>query len=270
MSPDVASRAHLYLALGAATLVASALATSAASADEGETSNHDTMSGRHRLELAVGGGLSWISDRPDGIDVAVGGQLSARAMFDLVHVRAEAWMIVPDPSRPDLFQLRGDARLLFLTVHDFTLRRGDGGELLRLFAGVGGEIDLPDDVGHLMLNTGFAMIRSGGIDAMERPFDEAYGAYVGLTARLHFWEIRDELRVAVHGMMRPPTIGLDFSVGGLLAQLEGGVTASNRLYVQALREGVVSLGPELQAQFEVLPAGPVFLWTLGVSGTLGL
>lgn len=227
--------------------------------------------GRHRLELAVGGGLSWISDRPENVDVVFGGQLNARVMFDLVHVRADGWFLMPDPTRPDRFQLRADGRLLFVTVHDFTWRRSDtAGELLRLFAGLGGEIDLPEDVGHFMLNAGFAMIRSGGLEDVERPFDEAYGAYAGITLRLHFWELRDELRVAVHGMMRPPTIGLDFSVDRLFDGLEPGVTASNRLYLQALREGVVSLGPEVQAQVETLPAGVAFQWTLGVSGTLGL
>jgi hypothetical protein len=121
-----------------------------------------------------------------------------------------------------------------------------------------------------MLDVGFAMVRAGSFDNVDRPFDESYGGYVGLTARLHFWEIRDELRVAVHAMMRPPTIGPDFSVGGLFAQLQPGVTASNRLYVQALREGAVSVGPELSSQIEMLLAGPVFVGTLGLSGTIGL
>lgn len=48
-----------------------------------------------------------------------------------------------------------------------------------------------------------------------------------------------------------------------------GFTASNRLYVQALREGVVSLGPQLDVQVEYLPEGPVILATLSVAGTFG-
>ena len=232
----------------------------------------DDGHGRHRVELSVGGGLSWMSDAPEQLDLQVGGQLSARAMVDLIHVRGEAWATMPDPSRPDRFQLRADARLLFVTVHDFTWRRTDAGELFRLMGGLGGEIDLPDDYGHLMLNLGFAMTRLGSFEGVERPFSEAYGGYAGVTARLHFWEIRNELRVAVHGMMPPPELTLDlaFSPEQILAGLQFGVTASNRLYVQALREGVISLGPELVVQYEHLVEGPVFLATLGVSGTLGI
>jgi len=232
----------------------------------------DDGHGRHRIEVGVGGGMSWLSDAPEDLDLQVGGQLSARAMVDLIHVRGEAWAMIPDPSRPDLFQLRGDARLLFVTVHDFTWRRSDSGELFRLMAGLGGEIDLPEDVGHLMLNLGFAMTRLGSFDGVERPFSEAYGGYAGVTARLHFWEIRNELRVAVHGMMPPPELTLDlaFSPEQILAGLQFGVTASNRLYIQALREGVVSLGPELMIQYEHLVEGPAIVATLGLSGTLGI
>ncbi|MEZ4340107.1 MAG: hypothetical protein R3B82_26090 [Sandaracinaceae bacterium] len=227
--------------------------------------------GRHRLEVAVLGGMSWMSE-PERLDVELGGQIGARAMLDLIHVRAEAWAVMPDPTRPDLFQLRGDARLLFVTVHDFTWRRTEQGELLRLLAGLGGEIDLPDDVGHLMLDVGFAMTRLGAIDGEGRAFSEAYGAFAGVTARMHFWEIRNELRLAVHAMMHPPelVLSLDFDVGSLFQGLTPGVTASNRLYLQVLREDVISLGPQLDVQVDVLLEGTSVSWNLGIAGTLGL
>lgn len=248
------------------------LAPATARADDRDGSS-DSASGRHLVEVGVGGGMLWISDDPDGVDVQVAGQLSARVAIDLIHVRAEAWAVMPDPTRPDRFQLRADGRLLFVTVHDFTWRRTDAGETLRLLAGLGGEVDLPDDTGHLMLNLGFAMTRRAGVDGTAVPVSEGYGAYAGVTARLHLWEIRDELRVAVHAMTHPPTLEVSadgLNMDALLGGITVGATVSNRLYVQALREGVVSLGPELNAQLDLLLEGPAFQWTLGVAGTLGL
>jgi hypothetical protein len=189
-------------------------------------------------------------------------------MVDLTHVRADASFVLLDPTRPELFQLRGDARLLFVVVHDFTLRRTEAGELIRLLAGLGGEIDLPDDVGHLMLNLGFAMTRLGGFDAVARQSSETYGAYAGVTARVHFWEVRDELRIAVHAMTEPPELSLD--VGSIFDGFQAGFTASNRLYLQALREGVVSLGPQLDVQVETMARGLVVIASLSIAGTLGI
>ncbi|HJL18101.1 MAG TPA: hypothetical protein RMH99_20730 [Sandaracinaceae bacterium LLY-WYZ-13_1] len=255
-------------AIAVVVLVLSSLPSPAVAQDEGD----DGMASRHRFELGVSAGLSWISDAPDRFDLGLGGQLGARTMVDLIHVRGDASFLMPDPTRPDHMQLRADARLLFLVAHDFTWRRSDAGELIRLMAGLGGEIDLPADVGHLMMSVGFAMTRLGAIGGSDGQLQESYGAYAGLAARLHFWEIRDELRVAVHGMMPPPelALSLDFSVDSIFAELTAGVTASNRLYVQALREGPISLGPELLVQVEQLPSGFVVLSTLGVSGTLGI
>ncbi len=231
----------------------------------------DEAGARHRIELAVSGGVGWWSE-PEALDVALGGQIGARALVDLIHVRAEAWLSIPDPTRPDRLQVRADGRLLFVTVHDFTLPRTEQGEVLRLLAGLGGEIDLPDDTGHLMLNVGFAMTRLGGNGDGGRAFGEAYGGYAGVTLRLHFWEIRNELRLAVHAMMHPPELVLapDFDAGSLFEGLTPGVTASNRLYLQVLRDGVVSLGPQLDGQVEMLLEGVALSWTLGVAGTLGL
>ena len=66
------------------------------------------------------------------------------------------------------------------------------------------------------------------------------------------------------------SLDLAFSPEQILAGLQFGVTASNRLYIQALREGVVSLGPELMIQYEHLVEGPAIVATLGLSGTLGI
>ncbi len=227
---------------------------------------------RHLLEVAVGGGMSWQSADPTRMDVAPGGQLSARAMVDVTHARLDARYLMLDPSRPDWFDLRGDARLLFVTVHDVTWRRTADGELLRLFAGLGGEIDLPDDFGHLMLNVGFAMTRFGGYDGVERPLTEAYGAYAGVTGRIHFGPVRDELRIAVHGMTVPPELSLELALEPMQVfdDLVAGVTASNRLYVEVIAEDVITVGPELFVSIEQLVDGPVIQGTLGVSGTLGL
>lgn len=227
---------------------------------------------RHELELALGGGLSWQSADPSNLDFSPGGALTARAMVDLGHARFDARAMMLDPTRPELFEVRGDARVLFVTVHDLTWRRTASGELFRLFAGLGGEIDLPDDVAHLMLNLGFAMTRHGGFDQLERPLTEAYGAYAGVTLRAHFGEFRDELRVAGHAMMVPPELDLELALAPetIFDGLVGGATVSNRMYLQVIREGVISAGPELFLSFEQLVDGPVFQGTLGVSGTLGL
>lgn len=260
----------MRLLVAVVTCCASAvIAPAAARADEGD----DSQSGRHRLEVAVGGGLSWLSDAPEGIAVGLGGQASARAMLDLIHVRAEAQVVLPDLTRPDRFQLRGDARLLFLVVRDLLWRRSEAGELMRFMGGLGGEIDLPDDSGHLMLDLGVAMTRFGPLDEATRAATESYGGYAGVTLRLHLWEIRDELRVAVHAMSHPPSLTLDASgldMDQLLGGITAGATVTNRLYLQALREGPVSLGPELTTQVDVLLEGPVLLMTLGLAGTLGI
>ena len=237
-----------------------------ARADDEEAS--DGMAGRHRIELELAGGACWVSDDPDHLDVGIGGQLSARAMLDLTHVRADASFLLLDPTRPEFFQLRGDARLLFVVVHDFTWRRTEAGELIRLLGGLGGEIDLPDDVSHLMLDVGFAMARMGKFDEVACQSSESYDAYAGVTARVHFWEVRDELRIAVHGMTEPPELSLD--VGAMFDGFQAGFTASNRLYVQALREGVVSLGPQLDVEVETLRQGVVVVASLGIAGTLGI
>ena len=248
---------RLLLAFLAATLPASL-----ASADEG---------GRHLFELAVGGGMSWQSLEPTEVDVEVGGALQTRVMVDVVHARAEGRFLIVDPSRPELFDIRADARLLFVTVHDFTWRRTSQGELLRLFAGLGGDIDIGDHF-HLMLNLGFAMTRLGGFDGLERQLTETYGAYAGVVGRLHIGPVRDELRLAGHAMMQPPELSFELALAPetIFDELEGGLTASNRLYVEALREGVISIGPELFFSVEQLVGGPVFQGTLGVSGTLGI
>lgn len=226
----------------------------------------DDPARRHVLEVSAGGGLSWISTEPERVDLRVGGQLSARVALDLVHARADVRGVMPDPSVPDRFSLRADGRLLFLALHDLTWRRTEGAELLRIYGGLGGDIDLPDGVGHLMLGAGVAALRL----ARDHAFSEAYGAYAGATLRLRFWEIRDELRVAVHGVTAPPALGPGFGVDQVFAGLRAGVTVENRLYVQALREGVASLGPELIVSFEELLEGPVLVATLGLAGTLGL
>lgn len=246
--------------------LATALSAPRARADEGD----DSAAARHVLEVGVGGGLGMMSDSPSTLDVDYGGQMGARAALDLIHVRADATALIPDLSHPDQFQIRGDARLLFAVVHDFTWRRTGAGELLRLFAGVGGEVDLPDDFGHLMLDVGFAMHRLSPLDGNDRLIEESYGAYAGLTLRMHFWEIRDELRLAGHAMVDPRDLVLSLDVGSMFEQLRPGFTASNRLYLQALREGAFSVGPELVVSYEGLLAGPVVYATLGLAGTLGL
>ena len=227
---------------------------------------------RRRLVLAVSGGAAWMSDVPGRLDVELGGQLGARLMIDLDVARAEASLLIPDASRPDRFQLRADGRLLFVTVHELTLRRTGAGELLRLFAGVGGDVELPDRAGALSLGLGFAMNRLGAFDDVERPMSETYGAYVGVTLRLRIGEVQNELRVAAHAMMRPPPLVLapDFDLEQLAAGLAPGITASNRLYLQALREGSFSAGPQLDAQLETMLEGVVLVWTLGIAGTLGI
>jgi hypothetical protein len=201
----------------------------------------------------------------------MGGALSARAMVDVTHARLDARYLLRDPTRPDRFELRGDARLLFVTVHDVTWRRSERGELLRLLAGFGGEIDI-EDAAHLMLNLGFAMSRHGGYDQVERPLTEAYGGYVGATLRLHVGAVRDELRLAAHAMMTPPepTLELALDPGSVFDGLVFGVTASNRLFVELLSEGPLTLGPELFVSFGQLVDGPLFQATLGLGGVLGL
>jgi len=247
--------------------VAASLLAAPARADESDT---DTMADRHVLEVEVAAALSMMSDSPERIDVDYGARLDGRVMLDLIHVRADATASIPDLSRPDRFQIRADGRLLFVIAHDFTWRTTGAGELLRLFGGLGGEVDLPDDFGHLMLSAGFAMHRMSPLDGNETLRFEEYGAYAGLTLRMHVWEIRDELRLAVHAMVDPSDFVLSLDVGSMFEQLEVGFTGSNRLYVQALREDAVSLGPELVVSYEGLLAGPVFYVTLGLAGTLSL
>ncbi|MGE0785109.1 MAG: hypothetical protein AB7S26_05425 [Sandaracinaceae bacterium] len=227
---------------------------------------------RHRVEVAVGGGMSFQSAAPERFDMGIGGQLNGRAMLDLIHVRFDARYLMLDPSRPDLFELRGDGRLLFITIHDLTWRRTSTGELLRLFAGLGGEFDLPEHSGYMTLNVGFAMTRLGGFEQVARDFTEAYGAFAGVTTRLHIGPVRDELRVAVHAMMAPPelTLALALDPDSIFDQLVPGVTASNRIYLEVLSESVISCGPELFVSFEQLVEGLVMQGTLGVSGTLAI
>ncbi|MBX3273692.1 MAG: hypothetical protein KF729_25735 [Sandaracinaceae bacterium] len=256
-----------WRAIAILVLAVSGHALDARAEDEPEPPNP-----RRRLALAVSGGAAWMSDAPGQLDVAMGGQLGARVMVDLDLARAEASFVIPDASRPERFQLRADGRLLFVSIHELTLRRTGAGELLRLFAGIGGDVDLPDGAGALGLGLGFAMNRLGAFDDVERPMSEAYGGYVGLTLRLRVGEVQNDLRVAVHAMMPPPSLALslDFGPEQLFAGLEPGVTASNRLYVQALREGSFSAGPQLDAQLETMFGGVVLLWTLGIAGTLGI
>lgn len=230
----------------------------------------DDASARHVFELAVGGGLSWSSPNPERLDLSLGGQLSGRAMLELDVLRLEGNAVIPDASRPDLAQLRGAGRLLFVTVHDVTWRRSSANELLRIMAGFGGEVGLPEDSGALVLGIGFAMVHLDPADGSGQPRSELYGAYAGLALRLRLWEIRDELRIAAHAMMPPPDVLAVAGGADVFAGLVGGVTVSNRLYLQALREGPISAGPELFVQVEQLPTGPVVLATLGLTVTLGL
>lgn len=235
-----------------------ALAAPAAAQDGGE---------RHLFELGIGGGLSMISPDPSTLDVQAGGQLGARMMLDVEHARFDARAVLPDPTRPEEWWVRADARLLFLVVHDFTWRRTPRTELLRVYGGLGPDIELPEGVGHLMIDAGAAVVhlyRDG------QPFSESYGAYAGFTLRLSFWEIRDELRFAVHGITAPPEIDLGFSIDSVVNGLRAGMLIENRFYLQVLREGAASLGPELVVSYEDLLEGPAFTLTLGVSGVLGV
>jgi hypothetical protein len=222
---------------------------------------------RQLLELSVGGGLSWISPDPEHMDLGLGGQLNVRAAVDVVHARFDATATLPDPSRPELWWLRTDGRLLFIAVHDLTWRRTPDTELVRLYGGVGGDIDFPDNVAHLMLGAGAAILR---LSRTGRELSEAYGAYAGATLRVHFWEIRNELRVVVHAITAPPTLSLGFSMDQVFANLRVGTMIENRLYLQALREDVISLGPEIVFSFEDMLEGSVIVMTLGISGQLGV
>ncbi len=262
----LASKHKLFVAAVAYAIFA---APGGAQADDSDASE-DSMAGRHVLEIGVGGGLRLMSDTPERLDVQMGGQLGGRVALDLIHIRADVSVLIPDPSNPERLQIRGDARLLFLIVQDFTWRSTAAGELFRLFAGLGGEVDLPDDVGHLMMGVGFAMNRLGPTGENTRQPTESYGGYAGITARVHFWEIRDELRVTVHAMLNPSAFVVSLDLGQMFDQLTVGATISNRLYLQALREGPFSVGPELVVSYEGLLEGPVVYATLGLSGTLGL
>jgi len=221
----------------------------------------------HRFfEASAGGGLSWISPDPSQLDLSVGGQLSGRVAIDVLQARAEAQIIVPDPTRWENLFLRADGRLLVLTVHDLTYRRDVSGELIRFQAGFGGDIDMPDQSGHLMIDAGFSMIRHAPSTGV---FTEAYGAYLGATLRLHIGPVTNETRFALHAMFPPPQISLDFSLDTVWASIQGGVTVSDRIYLHVIEEGPVSAGPELLVQVEQLPEGAVILSTLSVVGTLG-
>jgi hypothetical protein len=234
------------------------LASPAAAQDGGD---------RHLFELGIGGGLALISDDPAALDVQAGGQLDARLMLDVDHARFDARAVLPDPTRPEEWWVRADGRLLFITVRDFTWRDTPHADLLRFYGGVGGEVELPEGVGHLMIDAGAAVLH---LQRQAQPLSEAYGAYAGFTLRLSFWEIRDELRFAVHGITAPPAIGPSFSIDSILNGLRAGVLLENRFYLQGLREGPLSLGPELVISYEDLLEGPELLVTLGVSGVLGL
>jgi hypothetical protein len=254
--------ARFFASIVLATLALSATAPSPARAD-------DEADARHGLELTVGGGVSLSSERPEELQLAPGGQFTARAMLDLGEFRFDAWGFMPDATRPELFHVRGDARVFFLTLHDFTMRRTPEAELVRFMAGVGSESDIPGGAGRLMFDLGVIGVRVGRANAGPRPVNEAYGAYLGLTMRLRVGEVRDELRIAAHGMTRPTAFPLGFSVDAMFASMAWGVTASNRFYVQAVRAGPFSMGPEVHVQLEMLVEGMVFTSTVGAAGTLG-
>lgn len=222
------------------------------------------------VEVGVGGGLRWLSPDPGALDVGIGGQLSLDATLDLGFARAAGLAVMPDPARPDHLHVAANARVLFVMVHDFTWRRTGVNELLRLMAGVGGTVGLPDGIGELDLGVGFAMIHLAGSGATDQPLDESYGAYAGAALRLRLGPVRDELRIAVHGLLRPPGAAPVTGLGDLFGGFAGGVTGSNRLYVEGLVEGPVSLGPELLVAVEQLHDGPVLLATLGLRGTIGV
>lgn len=259
----IASSAGAVFAV--AVLAVAALASAASAQEEGEGPSR-----RHVMELGLGGGALFATDAPEDVDMRIRGALRGRLALDLTHARFDAAVTMSDPSVPDRLTVRGDGRLLFLAVHDFTWRRSDAGELIRLFGGVGGDIDLPDGIGQLMLSVGVAGVRLGPLEGTARALTESYGLYAGLTLRLRLWEIRDELRVAVHGLSQIPEITPELNVALVLEGLEPGVTVQNRMYIQAVRAGSFSFGPELVVSFEQMLGGPVFVSTLGLMGTLGI
>lgn len=231
----------------------------------------DRPDARHRLEVAAAVGASLLGDHPEEPrQLDPGGALGGRALVDLGEASVEAWAFFPDPSQPERFQLRGRGRLFFLTLHDLTLRRSASGELLRVLAGLGGELALPDDAGHLIFDVGVAAVRLGSTETVTRSFSESYGAYVGLALHLRAGEVRNDLRLAVHGLVPLPLAGSGFSLDAALASVVGGVTTSNRLYVQSYREGAASAGPELHTQVEMLVEGLVVVTTVGIAGVVGL
>ncbi|MFK7991830.1 MAG: hypothetical protein AB8I08_37785 [Sandaracinaceae bacterium] len=257
-------RSPCVAALLLAGLLSGATGTASAQ-DEGEGPTR-----RHVLEVGVGGGALFATDAPEDVDMRIEGSLRGRLALDITHARFDAAVTMPDPTTPDWLTVRGDGRLLFLAVHDFTWRRSAAGELIRLFAGVGGDIDLPDDVGQLMLSVGVAGVRLGPLEGTSRQLSESYGFYAGLTLRFRIWEIRDELRIAAHGLSFIPEVTPELNIASVLEELEPGATVQNRMYIQAVRAGAFTFGPELVISFEQMLGGPVFVSTLGLMGGLGI
>ncbi|MGF1468379.1 MAG: hypothetical protein ACFCGT_19830 [Sandaracinaceae bacterium] len=226
----------------------------------------ETPADAETLQVALGIGPSALSDTLGRTHFATGFEYHAWARIDAWWASLDGSIRALDGTSPDRFQVQASAYLLFLMVQDFTFRESAGGNLLRLMAGLGGQINLQR--GSLQIGLGVATQRFGG---PRQTSTEAYGAYVGFALHLHLGPVQNDLSLAVHGIAPPPDL-YAMSVGtyDLWRELRIGVTSVNRTFVQLFRVGPAAIGLEMTLQWEDLLDGRVLFGTVGGGVRLGV
>ncbi len=193
--------------------------------------------------------------------------IGAKLNFLMIEAEAEFTAHKEDSVN---FEMRGSAGILFLKLHEIYVRTGgERGEQKRATLGLGGTFPLPLNLGKVSASLGALGVlwqRPEGAD------QKMFAFYAGGTMYMHVWRFQNELRVAYYAT---PSFNFDagqaLSSGGksVVSGWANGLIASDKLYFQAIKLPLITLGPELRAEVEQLPDGTEWLVTAGVGGTLG-
>jgi hypothetical protein len=176
------------------------------------------------------------------------------------------------------FSVQASGGLVVLRLHDFTFRKSDAdGEEMRALAGIGtSSISLPSNIGRVSASLGAAYFNHLLPNSTEAT--QGIGAYAGASVLIQFKRVRNELQVAYYMVVTKadflgakPVVnqdltGIDDIDVDYSFETAKGLIASNRLYYEAFRFPLFTIGPELIAEFAQLPERTEFRAFLGIRG----